>query len=88
MIAAVITSTTLNEVKKDISAAAKLTSLVEVRLDYLQKLDESILSSIIKHQPKVKKIITIRKKEEGGKRSILEKKRISSLKKAMYSDCT
>lgn len=81
MICIAVAAKTEKELLKDIKKAAKKADLVELRLDYLRNPAQAGLKNLIKAE-KIKKIITVRSKKEGGKFKGTEKERIQLLKNA------
>ncbi|MEA2037876.1 MAG: shikimate dehydrogenase [Nanoarchaeota archaeon] len=79
MIAIPIIASTTNEALKDMRKCSKLADIIELRLDYIKKPN---LKLLLAKAPKPV-IVTVRKKNEGGKLKIDEKNRIDLLKKAI-----
>ncbi len=82
MIAVPIIAYNLKQAVKSIKKASRYADIIELRLDYLKNLTPNILEKLILNKTKPL-IVTIRKKEEGGKHKIMESKRIEFFKKAM-----
>ncbi|MBU1704929.1 MAG: type I 3-dehydroquinate dehydratase, partial [Nanoarchaeota archaeon] len=78
MITVPIIATTVNQARLQ---AGKINHLVELRLDHIKALDEKKLVQLVGIVKK--KIITIRRKDEGGHFKGSEKKRVQLIKKAI-----
>ena len=81
MLAAVVTARNYSEAINDIKKSRDA-DLIELRLDYVKKLDDKKLKNIIRICKKPV-IVTVRKKTEGGFFSGNEKERIQILENAI-----
>src|SRR3989338_6709042 len=77
-----ITAKTAEEAIKDLKQAEKITDLVELRIDYIQNIDEDKLKKILEKKAK-RAIVTCRPKSLCGNFEGSEEERINLLEKAV-----